>query len=97
MTDKQISKLLDEVIAGITEIKAQFEVEVIKDYEIPPLVNTNTGEYVGFGVKLQLNTRYDYDEAMLTEWKRLLKADEWYINVKRNQLHVTFMVRYKEG
>lgn len=96
MTDKQISKLLDEVIAGITEIKAQFEVEVIKDYEIPPLVNTNTGEYVGFGVKLQLNTRYDYDEAMLTEWKRLLKADEWYISVKRNQLHVTFKVKYKE-
>jgi hypothetical protein len=96
MTDKQISKLLDEVIAGITEIKAQFKVEVIKDYEIPPLVNTNTGEYVGFGVKLQLNTRYDYGEAMLTEWKRLLKADEWYISVKRNQLHVTFKVRYKE-
>lgn len=97
MTDKQISKLLDEVIAGITEIKAQFEVEVIKDYEIPPLVNTSTGEYKGFGVKLQLNTRYDYDEAMLTEWKQLLKADEWYISVKRNQLHVTFKVRYKEG
>ena len=96
MTNKQISKLLDEVIAGITEIKAQFKVEVIKDYEIPPLVNTNTGEYKGFGVKLQLNTCYDYDEAMLAEWKRLLKADEWYISVKRNQLHVTFKVRYKE-
>ena len=26
----------------------------------------------------------------------LLKADEWYISVKRNQLHVTFKVRYKE-
>lgn len=97
MTDKQINELLDEVIAGITEIKAQFKVEIIKDYEIPPLVNTNTGEHKGFGVKLQLNTRYDYDEAMLTEWKRLLKADEWYISVKRNQLHVTFMVKYKEG
>lgn len=95
MTDKQINELLDEVIAGITEIKSQFKVEVIKDYEIPPLVNT--GEYKGFGVKLQLNTRYDYDEAMLTEWKRLLKADEWYISVKRNQLHVTFKVRHKEG
>lgn len=96
MTDKQKSELLDNVVAGIKEIKAQFKVEVIKDYEIPPLVDTNTGEYIGFGVKLQLNTRYDYDEEMLTEWKRLLKADEWYISVKRNQLHVTFKVRYKE-
>ena len=97
MTDKQISKLLDEVIAGITEIKAQFKVEVIKNYEIPPLVNLNTGENIGLGVKMQLNTCYDYDEAMLTEWKQLLKSDEWYISVKRNQLHVTFKVRYKEG
>lgn len=97
MTDKQKDDLLKDAVAAIGVIKAQFEVEVIKDYEIPPLVNTNTGEYKGFGVMLQLNTRYDYDEAMLTEWKRLLKADEWYISVKRNQLHVTFKVRYKEG
>jgi hypothetical protein len=73
-------------------------VEVIKDYEIPPLVNTKTMQEFGFGVKLQLNTRYDYDEELLTEWKRLLKADDWYISVKWNQLHVTFKVRYnKEG
>jgi hypothetical protein len=97
MTDKQKDDLLKDAVAAIGVIKAQFEVEVIKDYEIPPLANTNTGEYTGFGVMLQLNTRYDYDEAMLTEWKRLLKADEWYISVKRNQLHVTFKVRYKEG
>ena len=97
MTDKQKDDLLKDAFATIGVIRAQFEVEVIKDYEIPLLVNMNSGEYKGFGVKLQLNTRYDYDEAMLTEWKRLLKADEWYINVKRNQLHVTFMVRYKEG
>lgn len=96
MTDKQKDDLLKEAVAAIGVIKAQYDAEVIKDYEIPPLVNTGTGAYTGFGVKLQLNTRYDYDEAMLTEWKRLLKADEWYISVKHNQLHVTFMVRYKE-
>ena len=46
---------------------------------------------------MQLNTRYDYDEEMLTQWKNMLKADEWYISVKRNQLHVTFKVRYKKN
>ena len=96
MTEKQKDDLLKDVVAAIGVIKAQFEVEVIKDYEIPPLVNMKTGKDLGFGVKLQLNTRYDYDEKMLTQWKNMLKADEWYISVKRNQLHVTFKVRYKE-
>lgn len=96
MSEKQKDDLLKDVVAAIDAIKAQFEVEVIKDYEIPPLVNTKTGEDIGFEVKMQLSIRYDYDEELLTEWKRLLKADEWYISVKRNQLHVTFKVRYKE-
>lgn len=96
MTDKQKDDLLKDTLAAIGAIKAQFEVEVIKDYEVPPLVNTNTGADIGFGVRLQLNTRYDYDEALLTEWKRLLKADDWYISVKCNQLHVMFKVGYKE-
>lgn len=96
MTDKQKDDLLRDVVAAIGIIKAQFDVEVIRDYEIPPLVNTKTGEDIGFGVKMQLSTRYDYDEELLTEWKRLLKADDWYISVKWNKLHVTFKVRYKE-
>jgi len=96
MTDKQKDELLKDVVAAIDAIKAQFDVDVIKDCEIPPLVNMNTMQDIGFGVKLQLNTRYDYDEEMLTQWKNLLKADNWYISVKRNQLHVTFNVRYKE-
>lgn len=97
MTEKQKDELLKYVVAGIGVIKAQFDAEVIKEYEIPPLVNTNTGEDIGFGVKLQLNTTYDYDEELLTEWKRTLKADDWYISVKRNQLHVTFKIRYKSN
>ena len=88
--------LLKDVVAAIGAIKAQFDVEVIKDYEIPQLVNKETKQDIGFGVKLHLNTRYDYDEEMLTQWKNMLNADEWYISVKRNQLHVTFKVRYKE-
>jgi len=96
MADKQKDELLKDAVAAIDAIKAQFDVDVIKDCEIPPLVNMNTMQDIGFGVKLQLNTRYDYDEEMLTQWKNLLKADDWYISVKRNQLHVTFNVRYKE-
>ena len=96
MDEKEKDYLLKDAVAAIGVIKAKYDVEVIRDYEIPPLVNTRTGENIGFGVRMQLSTRFDYDEALLTEWKRLLKADEWYISVKRNQLHVTFKVRYKE-
>ena len=96
MNEKEKDNLLKDAVAAIGVIKAQFDGEVIRNYEIPPLVNTKTGEDIGFGVKMQLNTRYDYDEEMLTQWKNMLKADEWYISVKRNQLHVTFKVRYKK-
>ena len=96
MSEKQKDDLLKDAVAAIGVIKAQFDTEVIRNYEISPLVNTKTGEDIGFEVKMQLSIRYDYDEELLTEWKRLLKADEWYISVKRNQLHVTFKVRYKE-
>jgi hypothetical protein len=96
MTEKQKDELLKHVVDAIYAIKAQFKVEIIKDYVIPPLVNIKTMQDIGFAVKLQLNTRYDYDEEMLTQWKNMLKADDWYISVKRNQLHVIFNVRYKE-
>ena len=96
MNEKEKDDLLKDAVAAIGVIKAQFDDEVIRDYEIPKLVNMNTGENTGFGVKMLLSTRYDYDEELLTEWKRLLKADDWYISVKRNQLHVTFKVRYKK-
>lgn len=88
--------LLKNIVSAIGVIKNKFEVEVIKDYEIPTLVNLLSKQEIGFAVKLLLNTRYDYNEELITDWKRLLNADEWYISVKRNQLHIIFKVRYKE-
>ncbi len=96
MSEKEKDNLLKDAVAAIGVIKAQFDAEVIRDYEVLPLVNMNTGEDIGFGVKLQLSTRYDYDEELLTEWKRLLKADDWYVSVKWNRFHITFKLRYKK-
>ena len=93
---KEKDDLYKDAVAAIGVIKAQLDAEVIRNYEIPLFVNTKTGEDIGFGVKMQLSTRYDYNEELLTEWKQLLKADDWYISVKWNQLHVTFKVRYKK-
>lgn len=87
--------MLKNIVLGIDAIKKQYEVKVIKDYKIPPLVSFKTKEEIGFAVKLFLNTRYDYDDKSITTWKNLLKADDWYISVKRNQLSVTFKVRFK--
>lgn len=96
MTQGEKASMLKNIVLGIDAIKKQYEVKVIKDYEIPPLVNLKTKEDIGFAVKLFLNTRYDYDDMSITTWKNLLKADDWYISVKRNQLHIIFKVRYKE-
>jgi len=99
MTNQEKDNLLKETVAAVGIIKAQYERKVIMDLDIPPLVNMNTGETKGFCVQMRLNTRYDYDEDTFTRWKRLLKADDWYITmkagVKRNQLHIIFKVRYK--
>lgn len=96
MTEKQRNEQVKEACALIELIKKQFEVEVIKDHLVSQLVNIKTNKYVGFAIRLELSTRYDYDEYMLTKWKKMLNADEWYISARRCQLHVTFKVRYKE-
>ena len=96
MNEKQKDELLKHIVGAIGAIKAKFAVDVIKDYLIPPLVNTNTKQYIGFLVVLELSTLYIYDEEMLMKWKNMMKADEWYISVDSNQLNVTFTVRYKE-
>ena len=92
---KTNEELMNNAIRGVDKIKKNVSADVIKDYEILQLVNTKTMQDTGFAVKLQLNTHYEYDEAILSEWKKLICADDWYISVKRNQLHVSFIVRFK--
>lgn len=92
---KTNEELMNDAVRSVDEIKKNVSADVIKVYEILPLVNTKTMQDTGFAVKLQLNTHYEYDEALLTEWKKLICADDWYISVKRNQLHVLFIVRYE--
>lgn len=91
-----MEKTLENTVKVIDEIKAEYEVEVIKDYELPPLVNMKTGATTGHGVVMQLNTKFDYDEHLLEDWKRRLQADDWNMRVRRSQLWVTFNVLYFE-
>lgn len=97
MTEKERNDMVHDASAVIKKIQSQIRQGVIKDYMIPQLVSLETGKYIGFAVKLELSTRYDYDELLLTQWKKMLNADEWIISVKRCQLHVTFKVYYKKN
>ena len=85
---------IEEIASIINDIKSKYEVEVIKDYHIRPLVNTKTGKDTGFAATLQLNTRFDFDNDTIHEWKERLMADCWYVNVKRNQLRITFNIHF---
>jgi hypothetical protein len=83
-----------EIIQVANEIKASFNKEVIKDIEFPPLVSRRTLEDCGVGVIFQLSTKFDYDEATIMEWKNKLGADDWYINVNRNQLRLHYLINF---
>lgn len=77
----------------IKAMKEEYADGVIKDFEMPPLVNMKTGKTVGFAVVLQVGTKYDYTDELLKEWQRRFDADEFSISVKRNQMWLTFKVR----
>ena len=75
-------------------IKSELISDVIKDYEIPRICNFDTGKETGFAVILLLSTKYDYPNDLLDDWKKRLKAKDYVIIVKRNQLRVKFNVMY---
>lgn len=90
-------KLFVDVVSAIGVIRAKYDRKVLKDLVLEPLVRIGTGEQIGFAVKILLYSRYSYNDEMVTDWKRLLKADDWFFSLKQNQLSVTFKVRYKNG
>lgn len=86
MTEKQAYEV-------IKAMKEEYVDGVIKDFEMPPLMNTKTAKTVGFAVVLQVGTKYAYDDWMLKEWQKRFDADSYSISVKRGQMFITFKVR----
>lgn len=87
-------KIVENIVKALDEIKEKFSVEVIKEYQMPPLVNVNTGVTTGLAVVIKLNTKYEYGEDIFNDWKGRMQADGWYIRVRSNQLYVTFRIHY---
>lgn len=79
----------------VREIKEECNKGVIKDHEIPTLVNWDTGEETGFAVILTLSTAYDYHNNVLDEWKTRLMAMDYVISVNRNRLQVKYNVMFE--
>ena len=93
MTEQEAIKRTNEAIEAI---KKDVQKDVIKDYALPPLVNMQTGRTTGHAVEMQVSTKYDYGEVVMTEWKEKLGADSWNIRVRRNQLWLRFFIHYDE-
>ena len=87
-------KTTEQAAKALKEIMAQLNPEVIKDYEMPTLCNLDTGKEIGFAVVLTLSTKFDYTDVILAQWREKLKADNYMISVRRNQLKVRFNVMY---
>ena len=90
MTEKTTDQAYEELKA----IKAELAEGVIKDHEMPTLCDMNTCKDTGFAIIMTLNTKYDYTSDVLDLWKNRFMADNYMINVRRNQLKVRFNVRY---
>ena len=91
---KQNKKEIKQAVSVLREIKAEVKEGVIKSSEMPSLCNIDTGKKTGFAVILTLSTKFDYERAMLEDWRRRLDADDYMISVSRNQLKVRFNVMF---
>jgi hypothetical protein len=87
-------KTIEHAASVIKALKEKCADGVIKDHEIPSLCNMETGKTTGFAVILTLGTKFDYTNRILDEWKDLLKAEDYMISVRRNQLRVRFNVMF---
>ena len=90
MNEKKTTEHAWSVIKAMQE---EYAKGVIKDWEMPPLVNMKTGETTGFAVVINVGTKYDYTEDLLTDWKERFDADEYKVSARRNQLTLTFTIR----
>ena len=87
-------KTTEQAAKALKEIMAELNDGVIKDYEMPTLCNMETCKDTGFAVILTLSTKFDYTNKVLDNWKERLRADDYMISVRRNQLRVRFNVMY---
>lgn len=78
----------------ICALKEEYADGVIKDYEMPPLVNIHTGKHTGFAVIVHLANKYEYTGDVLNDWKQRFHADEYTVTAKHNQLAVKYSVHY---
>lgn len=89
-----MKRTIEEAQEIVKTLQGIYAKGVIKDWEIPLLVNIETGKDTGFAVIIRIAPKYEYTNDLLNEWKEMLSADEYTITVKKNQLQVKFTVRY---
>ena len=95
------AKTIEHANKVICALQKEYPDGVIKDVEMPPLVNINTKEDVGFCVLIHLANKYEYTDDILKGWKKRVHADGYGVTAKHNQLAVKFYVHFdkkeKEG
>ena len=86
----------EEAVRVVKNIMAEVNDGVIRDFRIPALCNVKTCQETGFAVVLTLSAKYDYSNTVLDNWKDRMGADDYIIQVLRNQLIVRFNFHYEE-
>lgn len=94
ITESASKKTVQNANKVISALKRKYIKDVIKDYEIAPLVNINTGENIGFAVIIQLANKYEYGDVELNDWKEQFGAYMYTITSQCDGLTVKFRVRF---
>lgn len=87
------NKTTEHAAEVIEAMQEEYAKGVILDWEMPSMVNMNTGATTGFAVVIQVGTKFEYTEDLLKQWKERFDADEYKISTRRNKLWLTFTVR----
>lgn len=89
-----MEKSTERAFKALKAIKSELHDDVVKDWEMPSLCNTVTGETNGFAVQLTLSSRYTYKSDLLDDWRKRFEADCYVILIQRNRLIVRFLVHF---
>ena len=87
-----IGKPIEHAASVVKEIMKEATHGAIKEYEILPIFNAETGRDTGFSVIFTLSAKFFYLSTEFDAIRKRLRASDYMIVVTRNRLQVRFNV-----
>lgn len=89
----QGSITIAEIFGKIQRLTEKCNEGTIKNWDISPRAYDNDISDSGYMVNITMGTAFDYDEDFIRGMKKMLNADDWYFNFRKNNLYFHFIVK----